>query len=447
MKIVRFLALAFSAALLLSCNKNDETGGFSVTPPELSFGYEGGTQELTVSASEMWRITTDGSGWYTATPSHGTEKTTVQVTVTRNPDHANGRTAPLQVICGDKTQFVTIRQEANQEAFFITPTEVSIGAMETDFAITVTSREGLEYDITVVDEWISEKSRSGKPATGETITFHAMENANSMPRSGVVSVCTKDGSCIPVMVNQDAKSTPKVLAMRFTATWCGYCPYMDEVFHTLAGELESFEFVTFHASSGYPLYFKDSETLASAYKVGGFPTGIIGGWKTLSNYSSTAQTASAAKGMIQDFRNKFPATANISVQATVSGSKLSVSADILNTVSGSYKVVALVLESGIVQSQTYYPPSGGSTVVNDFVHDNVARKLLSKSILGDTVSLSAGAVKNLSWSVALENGWNKDNLSALVWIYSDYGTLASEKADSTFPDTYILNAASAPAGK
>lgn len=447
MKIFRFLALACTAALLFSCNKNDADGGFSVDCDELSFGFEGGTQELTVSATEMWRIVTDGSGWYTATPSHGTEKTTVQVSVNRNPDHVNGRTAPLQVICGDKTHIVTIRQEANQESFFITPTEVSIGSMETDFTITVTSREGLEYDITVVDEWISEKSRSGRPATGETITFHAAENSDGMPRSGVVSVCTKDGSCIPVMVNQDAKSTPKVLAMRFTATWCGYCPYMDETFHTLAGELESFEFVTFHASSGYPLYFSDGAALASAYKIGGFPTGIIGGWKTLNNYSSPTQTASAAKSIIQDFRNKFPSTANISVKATVSGSKLSVSADILSTVTGSYKVVALVLESGIVQAQTYYPPSGGSTVVSDFVHDNVARKLLTKSILGDAVTLSAGAVKNLSWSTALESGWNKDNLSALVWIYSDYGTLSAQKAESSFPDTYILNAASAPAGK
>ena len=446
MKIVRFLALACTAALLFSCNKDDATG-ISVSTSELDFGYEGGTKELTVSAPELWRVSTNGVGWYTVTPSHGTEKTTLQVTVSQNPDHVNVRTAPLKIICGDQTRVVTINQEANQEAFFITPTEVSIGNLETDFTITVTSREGLEYDITVVDEWITEKSRSGQPATGETILFHAAENPDSMPRSGVVSVCTKDGSCIPVMVNQNAKSTPKVLAMRFTATWCGYCPYMDEVFHTLAGELENFEFVTFHASSGYPLYFKDSATLARAYQVGGFPTGIIGGWKTLNNYSSTAQTAASAKGMIQDFRSKFPSTAIISVQATVSGSKLSVTADILSTVTGSYSVVALVLESGIVQAQTYYPPSGGSTVVGDFVHDNVARKLLSQSILGDAVPLSAGEVKNLSWSVALDNSWNKDNLSALVWIYSDYGKLASQKAESSFPDTYILNAASAPAGK
>ena len=329
------------------------------------------------------------------------------------------------------------QDEEKTDTFTIDPTSISLECTEADFRITVVS-SSKEYDITIVDEWISEVSRSGMPATGETIVFHASENlsADASPRSGVISVCTKDGNCYPVMVQQAGAFTSKVLAMRFTATWCGYCPYMDEAFHKTAEKEESFVYVTFHSSKGYPLYFEDSSALMSAYSIQGFPTGVVAGWKEICNYTDTDYTAGNISSAMESFRSHFPAAALINATASATDGKISVDAKISPTMDGTFKVVALVLESGIVQSQAYYPASGGSKTLDDFVHDNVARKTLTGSILGDDLPENG----EFHWETDIDSSWNKDNLSVLIWIYKNYGNLRPYKSVSSYPNEYISNA-------
>ena len=103
------------------------------------------------------------------------------------------------------------------------------------------------------------------------------------------------------------------------------------------------------------------------------------------------------------------------------------------------------MESGIVQPQAFYPTTGGSTTLKDFVHDNIARQLLTDSILGDSFTLGAGESKSFSWDTVANNTWNKENLSVVVYVYKDYGDKASFKAQSNYPDNYIANAAIASA--
>ncbi|MBO4467653.1 MAG: Omp28-related outer membrane protein [Bacteroidales bacterium] len=332
----------------------------------------------------------------------------------------------------------TPNEEQKEEVFTITPTSISLEAVESDFQITVVS-SGKEYDITIVDPWITEVSRSGKPATGETIVFHATDNLSdkASQRSGVISVCTKDGNCFPVMVEQAGAFTRKVLGMRFTATWCGYCPYMDEAFHLTQQTSADFIYVTFHASKGYPLYFSDSGALASAYNIQGFPTGVVGGWKEIQNYTDSQYTSNNIISTIESFESKLPAAAVINASAKIDGDKISVNAKV-NTLdeSADYKVVAIVLESGIVEAQAYYPTSGGSTTLSDFVHDNVARKTLTGSILGDDLTENG----EFKWETSLDSSWNKDNLSVAIWVLKPYGKYRPYKAVGAYPNEFITNA-------
>lgn len=327
-------------------------------------------------------------------------------------------------------------EENKEEVFTIQPTSISLEAVEGDFQITVTSSQ--EYDITIVDEWITEVSRSGKPATGETIVFHATENisAGADNRSGVISVCTKNGSCNPVMVDQTGAFPRKLLAMRFTATWCGYCPYMDEAFHKVAEQSEDFTYVTFHASQGYPLYFSDCEALVGDYNIQGYPTGVVAGWKPVENYTNTDYTASNIIDVMSSFADRFPAAALINGKASIKDGKISVDASVTPTMDGDFKVVALVLESGIVQTQSYYPTTGGSQSLTDFVHDNIARKTLTESIQGDELPENG----QFHWETDLNSSWNKDNLSVMIWVTKNYGKLLPYKAVKLYPSYYISNA-------
>lgn len=340
----------------------------------------------------------------------------------------------------------------------ITPNEIALGWEEADFEITVTAIN-LEYDITIVDEWISLASREGEPATGEKLVFHAQSNPDYEPRDGVISICSlgADGTCIPVMIAQEGQPEPEVpeidftchvLAMRFTATWCGYCPYMDEAFHAAAEQREDFEFVTFHASKGYPLYFADCKPLVTAYKVDGFPTGILGGWKAINNSTTTSTTVNFISNQMDNFLTNFPCTVGINTSAVIADGKVEVTTWVKSTVAQTYKIAALVLESGIVETQTYYPPTGNTQKLKDFEHDHVARKLLTESIQGDEFTLDADGAVCYTWQADLDASWNPENLSIAVWILQDYGEeLASLKAKKAFPDNFIMNARVTPVGE
>ena len=84
-------------------------------------------------------------------------------------------------------------------------------------------------------EWIREKSVNGK-----VHKFRVEGNPNAQERSGVVVFCDEKGTCLPFTVKQAArpegaaedwtyyKLTHQSLFMRFTATWCQYCPRMNK---------------------------------------------------------------------------------------------------------------------------------------------------------------------------------------------------------------------------
>lgn len=446
MKTMRYFALALiaTAALFSSCEKTDDTKeqeqeqttpiAFALGANRLDFDFNGGSQELAVSAPGKWSIAAEDS-WCTVSPASGEGSGKVTVTVPALADEEESRSTALVMSYNGFALSAAVGQTCNPDYFTISTTRIELNYGACDFAITVLSRTRA-YEITIVDSWITEVSRSGKPETGETIVFHAEDNLGSEePRSGVISVCTLDGSCIPVMVEQAGCVLGNVLAMRFTATWCGWCPYMDETFHKVEELSPLFRYVTFHASNGYPLYFKACEPLVSAYKIQGFPTGILAGWKEISNNTNTDSNAQTVLKYMEDFQSKFPSQAKISGSASVSGNTLTVKADITRKTDGDYKVTAILMESGIVQAQAYYYTSGGSTTKNDFVHDNIARLLLNSDIMGDALTS-----ETVSWTAELDSSWNKENLSVLVYVLKDYADLSGYKVKKSFPDYYITNA-------
>ena len=451
MKRLTITLLVLAAGLFFSCEAPDQEffSGIATDPHSLEFAYTGGELTLNVRATVSWTITPADS-WCTVSPSRGDGDAVVTVSATANPDKVDSRKTKLSVQYDDVTFFVTVTQEKNPEeaVFSIDRNSVDVPGAGGEFEICVIS-DVVEYEITIVDDWITEISREGDRVTGETIHFQAAPNDRNAERSGVVSVCTKDGSCIPVMVNQAASGIPTFvhtnIGFRFTATWCGYCPYMDEAFHKLADDSSViFDYITFHASQGYPLYLADGANLANYYVVQGYPTGVVNGWKELNNYLDTDYTANNAKNDIAKFESHFPCVAGISVNSTISGETLNLKATVMAP-GGDYLVSAFLLESGIVATQTYYPASGGSTKLTDFVHDNVARKTITKSPRGDAFTMTE-ATQQFEWNVDLSSEWVKENLSVAVLVMRPYGSYAEFKSANNYPDNYVVNAVVAPAG-
>lgn len=450
MKKSCILTIAAIAAVLFSCDKpgtEENTENLNIDKTTLDFPYTGGDQTINITASSDWTISCDAY-WCKVSQDSGTGNATVTVSViTTNPDKTAGRSTKLILSYNGISLPITVNQEINPESivFSITPKTIDIPAVDAEFDITVIS-DTYEYDITIVDEWIHLTSRKGGRVTGETLHFKA-DSHESSPRTGVISICTKDGSCIPVTVNQAGwqEYAHMNIGYRFTATWCGYCPYMDETFHKVAeNESNHFNYITFHSSKGYPLYIADSEDLCTLYNVEGFPTGVLNGWKELSNYTDIDYCASKVVSDIENFNKQFFCGTGISVNTSISGDKLFVEASV-KSIPGEHRIAAFVLESGIVETQTYYPTSGGSQKLKDFVHDNVARKVLSESATGH-IFTAGNSATTYTWSTDLNSSWVASNLSVAVVVMRPYNDFTGAKGTRSYPSYYIANSVIVPAG-
>lgn len=423
---------------------------FRISATSLSFTDEGGEQTLEITASTDWTIQSTDESWLTVSPASGSADAKVTVTASPNPSKEEGRSAQLVCSYSDVTLSLDVTQDMNQEepVFSITPTSASIGKEGGQFSIEVVS-DALPYEITLVDGWISIASREGDRYTGETIVFDVQSNLYGGSRTGVVSVCTENGSCIPVMVTQEGgistKYTRHHAAYRFTATWCGWCPYMDESFHQVDDEREDFDYVTFHASAGYPLYFEPGETLASLYRVTGFPTGVVDGWKFVSNSNTSQETAKNIIKAMDQFDESFPCLSNITFTSGVGNGSVIVDADITSSIDSDLKVVAILVESGIVETQERFGENAGT--YPNFVHDHIARAVLSKDIAGDSFTAQAGKAVRFHWSVSLNSAWKKNNLSVFVAVLREYGDYSGSKSKQSFPNNYIENCRMAAVGQ
>lgn len=452
MKFPRILAFAAMAAALLSCQDIplDQTPeGFFIDKSSIEVPFSGGEYSLELSSPTAWSATASDAQWVSISPASGEAGTyDVKVSVNPNPSKESERSAKILISYDNLSFSVKVTQEKNPEegVFSISQKsfDVPVGGAELEFTVI---SDAVEYDVTMVEDWISVVSRTGDRHSGETIRI-AVSSNDREERTGVVSVCTKDGSCIPVMVNQEGwpAFVRRNIGYRFTATWCGYCPYMDEAFHIVADDpANSFDYITFHADKGYPMNIAEASSLSTYYKVSGYPTGVLNGWKEINNYTTANVTANNVVSAINQFQETFPCVAGISVSTSIDGGTLKVDATV-KAFPEEYWITAFVLESGIVETQTYYPPTGGSQKVSDFVHDNVARKMLTENYKGDSFTV-ADAPVSFTWSTDLDPTWVPENLSVAIVVLRDYGNAyAADKGKRTYPNNYVVNSVTVPAG-
>ena len=448
MKNFHFLALVALATVLFSCEK--PFTGLELDKTSITFSAEGGSQTLKVKAGTPWTIEIPADlGWCSVSPKSGT--TSADVTVTAQPNKMKDADRSFELVVnyegGQDRVTVSQTRDGGEPVFSISQKSFEVPAEGGEISFTVVS-DAVDYEITVVDKWVTEVSREGNRYDGETLKFSIAGNEGKA-RTGVISVCTKDGSCIPVSVSQAAFPGPYYAhlnsAFRFTAVWCGHCPYMDETFKLVKSRRDDFDFITIHGSDGYPLYFADSNTLMNAYNVSGFPTGVVNGWQEFNNSHNVESNANALEDVLDKFDKTFACVAGVSVSSSIADGKINVEAQVESSISGEYLVSAFLLESGIVEEQTLFPDGEPTKTIKDFVHDNVARKTLTKSVKGDSFEAVAGTPQSFNWSVSLDKTWKKDQLSVAVLVHRPYTNV--KKPNKKYPDYYVVNANVAPAGK
>ena len=303
--------------------------------------------------------------------------------------------------------------------FEFSPSAIEVEPMGGLFTMKV--RSSVDFHVQINDDWIKQVSVTGDPRLGATVTFSAEMN-NGEERSSVMIVCD-DKNCYPVVVTQgDGSKLKKVthhsLGMRFTATWCGWCPVMSKTFHLAKDNLgDTFEYICMYATDGN-YGFSDMNTLANQYGVTGFPTGIVDGRFEVENYSSE-YAAGLIASAVEETETNYPAATAIGLESSLSGQNLTVKAEVFANCAETYKLTVILMENGIIGYQADYTDGDQQ----NFQHDRVARKTLTSSISGDSFSIDeVGGTKSFTYTYTVPASYKKNNLMILAYVQRTFGS-------------------------
>ncbi len=277
--------------------------------------------------------------------------------------------------------------------------------------ITVT---GVEYPDSVL---LADNKTRSKYMTS-VVKINVEENTGDL-REGVINLVGEDGIAATVTIQQMGEMAAdfskdfyrRSIAMRFTATWCGYCPTMassiDEAIKGLPGRIIPF---TLHATSSEGgLAYTGTNNFSSLYQISGYPTGIMNGYADIANYP-VATASQMFMGVATEAITLQPSKTNIGGFVSVSSSNVDVNLTVATKEAGTYKISVFLLEDGIVYNQS----SGGS----NYVHNYVVRKEMT-GIYGDEFTATANGHQDFHYNIAIPSSI-KDAANLHVVAYVSY---------------------------
>ena len=181
MKLRYFLTSIIAClALAIGCTQEElpALSEIQVTPSYFTFGVDGGSKTVTVTAVDAWEVT-DVPAWLNVSPAKGeaTGAEGVKVTITAGPTTAEEiQTASLKFNCAGKAQLVTVGQEAFVPDFpKFTEGEYWI-MFDKEVALPIASEYGYLY---TAKASVSEDGKLSSTA-GNIFTFKAVEGGFTM---------------------------------------------------------------------------------------------------------------------------------------------------------------------------------------------------------------------------------------------------------------------------
>lgn len=228
----------------------------------------------------------------------------------------------------------------------------------------------------------------------------------------------------------------KSLAMRFTATWCGYCPNLATGFAKAVSQYPNkIEQLNLHPTSSN-LGFSGTSALSNIFNVTGYPTGMIDYRSRIGNYASD-YAATTVVDAVKETEKNYPVKTGISFSSSVSGSTLNLNVKLYIKEKGDYKVTAVLLEDNIIGYQ-----NGGGDSYN---HSSIARVAIT-DITGDAVSTSEdNKTVSKNYTATIPSSCDKNNLRVLVYVLRQYGSQTIIRT-ADYGDYYVDNAISEAVG-
>lgn len=446
--------------LLSACTKvGKQEGEYDDSSIQLGTGVEqdivldadGGSEIIRFTAPQNWHVElSEEASWLELSPVEGVAGTgRVKVKAGANTSGGTRRTE-FSVCSGSQSVKFHVIQDYYEMTFEVPETDMSIPSSGGIVPIPVNTNQ--KFNVVSSHDWVRTLPSQGRRPEYVLVTVEP--NHTNVSRTAEVVVAS-DVSEVTVTLTQDAVDASlaqwtdksfvhRSLAMRFTATWCGYCPMMGKAFDEAKDQMDgALELVSLHGmQSDYE--FSGTSQFERRFAIGGYPTGIIDARASIPNYQSTSTTASVAVKVAQETKTSYPAVSGIAVDSYLSDTDLTVFVPLYFHKADAYRVTVLLLEDGIVG----YQNGGGSS----YTHNDVARYALT-SMSGESVRIeSDNTVWSNVYTARLNSAWNPDRLKVLVYVERPYGDqpMAAEVEGAEYGDyggNYIDNCRAVKVGE
>ncbi|MBQ6747094.1 MAG: Omp28-related outer membrane protein [Bacteroidaceae bacterium] len=469
-KIGHYGAVLISLMFILimySCTKDDEPKNNGTptpsptTPARIDIAATENTKPVllsgenkttvTFSATQDWTAkaatVTEPNDWLSVSPTSGKAgSATITIAVKAN-EKDEERSGTVTINCGTVSQTINVTQKA-YDVFELSPEKAEIDAKGGTFSVTVHYTKN--YQISSMPEWISEATTKAVSSTEHTFTVSA--NLAFTERSGVIVFCNDAGVCVPFNVVQ-AAAVPvsvdwnkdfvhKSLVMRFTATWCGWCPRMaksiEKAKEIIPGKLES---VNIHGGESALQFSGANELMGNYLSIWAFPTSVVDGRRLVDN-NEIDYTANLIKNYVEETEENYPVSTSFAASSLFIGNELNVQLSVFAKLNNYYKLTVMLLEDGIVGEQADYEDEPHS----DYVHNSIARIAVT-NVLGDEFSTeSSNSRKDFSFKVSVPDEYVKENLRILIYTQRGFGSQV-KLTDSDGVYYYVDNCASVKVGE
>ena len=319
-----------------------------------------------------------------------------------------------------------------------------------DETLDVEVVSSLEYHVDSTPGWIEEAAVEELGLNRKVHHFKVQENESDEARKGVIVFCNDALVCVPYSVSQmpnqgvqwNKAFYHKSLFMRFTATWCGYCPYMaDAVKLAMAQYPNKIIPVNIHCGDS-DLEFNQSNPIANQYGIEYLPSGLVDGRVLIENNDSNVN-ATLIVNKVKETEQNYPVTSAIGLNSTLSGSTLDVDVTVFLRNAEDYKLTVIVTESGIINKQA---DNRTGTWVSNYQHDDVARISLS-DIKGDAVTApTTKSVIQKHYSATIPSTYDKNNLQIVAYVQRAFGS-QTVISSANYGGYYVDNAVVAAVGE
>ena len=429
-------SIVLAVVSLSSCDKQGpddpdftEIIGNSIFVPNSA----GETVTVQMEFDEDWYIEND-SPWYTVRPmrgSAGTAQITVSV-LTENND-LKERLLGFHIITGDIDNVYYVIQDG-VPGFNITESDVECVREGGNLVVTVEGN--VKYDVSCEEDWLTVNSvqyDSTLLADGYSYSKYMVSKINLSVEANdsdfrkadlMLTSNSEDSTTAVVTVEQmgdlvadyDRQFIRRSIVMRMTATWCGFCPFMNYGLEAASEQYPDHIIpINIHESTSEGgLAFPGYYDFSSFFGVASLPEGYTNYYAYLPNISSTALAAEYFENLAREATGNLPSNTVIGGYAVLEDDAISADIYVASKDAGEYALCVYLLEDGIIHDQAY---QSGSDKGKDYVHDNVLRASITDNLLhGEAFSAQANGTQKFHFDFSVPyNVENQDNLHIVAF--------------------------------